>query len=106
MLLSLSLEFSRHLRSSRLKPTIRELSRGGPNRNAEPAISLQSHGAGSVEVTLCTPRLMIQPELPLPSEFAFKALRRIFLARSKRDLVAATEMPARSAISFNDLSVD
>jgi hypothetical protein len=43
---------------------------------------------------------------PLASEFATKALRRIFLARSKRALVAGTEMPASSAISFIDLSFD
>jgi hypothetical protein len=44
--------------------------------------------------------------LPFPLYFATNVLRRILLARSKRDLVAATEMPARSAISFTDLSFD
>jgi hypothetical protein len=47
-----------------------------------------------------------QSELPISSGFASKALRRIFPARSKRDLVAATEMPARSEISFTDRSFD
>jgi hypothetical protein len=34
-----------------------------------------------------------------------KVLRRVFLARDKRDLVAATEMPANAATSFRELSV-
>jgi hypothetical protein len=38
------------------------------------------------------------------SPFQPKALRRMVLARSKRDLVAATEMPASSAISFTERS--
>jgi hypothetical protein len=38
------------------------------------------------------------------STFQPKALRRTFLARNKRDLVAATEMPASSAISFTERS--
>jgi hypothetical protein len=36
--------------------------------------------------------------------FQLKALRRTFLARNKRDLVAAREMPANSAISFTERS--
>jgi hypothetical protein len=35
-----------------------------------------------------------------------KLLRKSFLARNKRDLVAATEMPASSATSFNERSLD
>src|SRR6266403_5957092 len=38
--------------------------------------------------------------------FQLKALRKIFLARNKRDLVAATEMPASSATSFTERSPD
>ena len=38
------------------------------------------------------------------SFFQLKALRRTFLARDKRDLVAAREMPASSAISFTERS--
>jgi hypothetical protein len=38
--------------------------------------------------------------------FQLKALRRTFLARNKRDLVAAREMPASSAISFTERSFD
>jgi NADPH:quinone reductase-like Zn-dependent oxidoreductase len=38
--------------------------------------------------------------------FQLKALRKIFLARNKRDLVAATEMPASSATSFTERSSD
>jgi hypothetical protein len=38
--------------------------------------------------------------------FQPKALRRMVLARNKRDLVAVTEMPARSAISLTELSFD
>jgi len=37
--------------------------------------------------------------------FSSKALRRVFFARYKRDLVAATEMPANSASSFKELSL-
>jgi hypothetical protein len=35
-----------------------------------------------------------------------KLLRKSFLARNKRDLVAATEMPASSATSFTERSLD
>jgi hypothetical protein len=35
-----------------------------------------------------------------------KSLRSVFLARNKRDLVAATEMPANSEISFKELSLE
>jgi hypothetical protein len=35
-----------------------------------------------------------------------KALRKIFLARDKRDLVAATEMPVSSATSCTDLLLE
>ena len=38
--------------------------------------------------------------------FQLRALRKILLARNKRDLVAATEMPASSATSFTELSLD
>jgi hypothetical protein len=40
-----------------------------------------------------------------PSTLQPKALRRIVLARSKRDLVAATERPASSATSFTGRSL-
>jgi hypothetical protein len=42
----------------------------------------------------------------LPLFFQLKALRRTFLARNKRDLVAARERPASSAISFTERSFD
>jgi hypothetical protein len=41
-----------------------------------------------------------------PYSFSSKALRKILLARNKRDLVAATEMPASSATSFTERSLD
>jgi hypothetical protein len=41
-----------------------------------------------------------------PYSFSSKASRKIFLARNKRDLVAATEMPASSATSFTERSLD
>jgi hypothetical protein len=40
------------------------------------------------------------------SFFHLKELRRMLLARNKRDLVAATEIPASSAISFTEPSFD
>src|SRR5258705_10200486 len=48
------------------------------------------------------PWLLISVKPSILLSFGTKVLRRIFLARSKRDLVAATEMPARSAISFTE----
>src|ERR1700730_3378807 len=41
-----------------------------------------------------------------PPLFQTRALRRIVLARSKRDLVAATERPASSATSFTEQSLN
>ena len=40
------------------------------------------------------------------SGLSTKSLRKAALARNKRDLVAATEMPASLAISLTDLSFD
>ena len=50
--------------------------------------------------------ILLQHRLRRDRFYHFKASRKIFLARNSRDLVAETEMPASSATSFTELSLD